>query len=405
MDSLQTKVRKQKNGELTFATFSDLHLFHPRTPTAWIIHSFWHAFPDTDASNDVDYLILAGDVFDHIENIPSSEFSLVMGWISKLLDMCYRRNIRLRILEGTPSHDRKQSHVFIEIAKAKQERCPDVRYIQDLCIDYEEAFDFHILYVPDEFHHDHDVVWELTKDRLREAGLDSVEVGIMHGSMDFQVPSFRNIRCHNSDNYASIVKWFTTIGHEHVKSVNKNIYAQGSLERLKHGEEDPKGHFRISVRDHDKATQTIHGEFNINKRAMPYKKVDVAGMGYEDALNKVTKIAEKILNEPTDWERFGIAGFIRLDINTELYSQGLLQACGELFPQIRWTKENVKTLKEEKENSVENDAMDFSLSDIQPITPTSLPSLLRDKLPNLPKHKDVDIDAIIKTFEEVTHAT
>lgn len=402
MDLPPLKVQRRQNGELTFVTLSDLHAFHPRVPTSWIIHSFWHAVPDTDESNDIDYLILAGDVFDHIEHIPSNEFALVMGWISKLLDMCYRRDIRLRILEGTPSHDRKQSHVFVEMAKAKGDQSPDVRYFQDLCIDYEEEFDFNVLYVPDEYHPDHDVIWELVCDRLREKGLDSVEVGVMHGSMDFQVPAFRNIRCHDSNRYLSIVKWFVTIGHEHVRSNKQHIYAQGSLERLKHGEEDPKGHYRFRV---NKASNEVHATFIVNKRAMPFRKVNVAGMAYEDALEKVTVVADKMLSIDNNWQRFKVAGFIRIDISTELYTHGLFQACQEKYPDIKWSKENVKDVKEEQLDNIENNAMDFSLSDVEPLTVTSLPSLIENKLKDLPKYSNLDIDAVMETFKEVANVT
>ena len=57
-------------------------------------------------------------------------------------------NIILRILEGTPSHDWKQSKLFIHLNDLTKAGT-DVKYIDSLSIEYIDKFGINVLY-PDE---------------------------------------------------------------------------------------------------------------------------------------------------------------------------------------------------------------------------------------------------------------
>lgn len=325
-----------------------------------------------ESAKDLDYVWFAGDVFDRIANLPQPEILLLHSWIGSFLIWCRENNIRLRILEGTPSHDRKQSKLFVEINELISKPA-DLRYIDVLCIDYEEDFDFHVLYVPDEWRHDPLVTWQEVLDEMRVKGLDKIDIGVMHGTMDFQVPKFINIPgVHNSNDYADITRWFITIGHQHVRSSYRNIYAQGSLDRLSQNEEAPKGHYRFLV-DMDK--DIVVPEFIVNKHAMPHRDVDVSGLPFDEAYQKATELAEEVLSLETTLE-VRYYGYIRLSLSEKHYSDGLLSSLKEKYPKLSWDRKVIT----EKKSEDENGSMDFHLEEAIVMTPNNATGIIEEEL-------------------------
>ena len=75
------------------------------------------------------------------------------------------------------------------------------------------------------------------------------------------------------------------IGHVHKSSQYGRIIAQGSFDRLSHGEEDPKGHMR--------ATRKTDGTHDIvfieNKKAKKYITISCLYLPIEDAISKIDK--------------------------------------------------------------------------------------------------------------------
>jgi DNA repair exonuclease SbcCD nuclease subunit len=270
---------------LNIAVISDIHLGHRKTRTKDIINGLYKAFPDNEETGELDIIFLAGDVFDRLLSLPEDDVTTIYIWIVSFVKMCAKRDIMIRILEGTPSHDWKQSYVFCTLAGFTQTPVY-LEYVDTLRIEYIEEFDINILYVPDE--------WDITPERTLEQvhsllaakGLEKVDFAIMHGQFEFQLPSFLNSKIprHNSAAYLDIVKEYIFIGHVHTHSTLDRIIAQGSFDRLAHGEENPKGHVRAVITPNSREFSFIE-----NKLAQVYKSITLDSLDIKQSLDFISK--------------------------------------------------------------------------------------------------------------------
>src|ERR1035437_2851089 len=268
---------------LNIVVFSDIHLFNKRNKTTDILKALkesmsWseHEIPDL--------LIFSGDVFDRLVDLAHDDITEVMLWIFQLLHYCERENIVIRILEGTPSHDWGQSKMFIDLACGMQ-FSGDIKYVNELSIEYIKKFDTNILYIPDEWENSTNETLEQVKELIYSKGLSQVDFCVMHGNFDFQLPShIKKIPRHDSSEYIRLVKYFTFIGHIHKHSKLENIIAPGSFDRLAHGEEEPKGYIRAIITLDSKEVFLIE-----NKLAKEYKTVNCCNMSLEETLEHITK--------------------------------------------------------------------------------------------------------------------
>ena len=276
-----------KSSELRQASVSDIHLGHKKTPTTEIIQNLFDAFPDTEETGKLDIIWFGGDLFDGPMSLYDPDVISIKIWAYAFLRMCKKRNIVVRILEGTPSHDWKQSRILATINEQAQIGV-DLKYVDTLSIEYIERFGIHVLYVPDEWTPETDDTWTQVTQLLQTYGLEQVDYAIMHGSFAYQLPAFVNVPVHQPERYLSIVRHYIFVGHIHKASQFERILANGSFDRLAHGEEEPKGHWRVTVRpDH---TDDI--VFVENTGAKIYKTVDCTELTVEDALKKLECVKE-----------------------------------------------------------------------------------------------------------------
>lgn len=271
------------------AVVSDIHLGNRRTTTAEIIANLEKAFPDDAETAQLDILFLAGDVFDDCLSLSDTEVLEIDIWIGRLLRVCKKHDIMVRVLEGTPSHDWKQSRRFTVINDVGHIGV-DLRYVADLSIEYIEKYDLNVLYVPDEWNNDTDVTLAEVKELMRGKGLDHVDLGIMHGHFDYQVPPVIKSPRHRSDEYEKIVTSAIFIGHDHTPSNQGIIHATGSFDRLKHGQEHPKGHRRAIIH-HTGPASVVFVE---NTTAKQYVTLDCTGLGVEDIITKTDEAAKAL---------------------------------------------------------------------------------------------------------------
>lgn len=273
---------KFKNGKLRIEEISDIHLGHPKTTTTEVLEGLYKAFPNTADMDDLDILFIAGDVFDRLLKFPDENVIEIRLWINRLLRMCKERDILIRVLEGTPSHDWKQSKHF-EIENESSEIGADLKYFSVLAVEYIEKFDCHVLYIPDEWKHSTDEIWLDVKKTLAEHGLEKVDFTVMHGAFSYQLPPHVPAPTHDPQRYMDITRHLVFVGHVHKHSVHERIIAAGSHNRLTHGEEEPKGHVRVDLFENGDHRIT----FIENKLAKLYKTVDCSGRSIEDALDQL----------------------------------------------------------------------------------------------------------------------
>lgn len=280
-NAVQSTFAPKRPGEIRTANLSDLHLAHPRTNVFHMVERLREMLPDNEETAALDIIFLAGDVFDHLLNLPQVEVDAIQEWVSDLLDLCAKHNILLRVLEGTPSHDWGQSQQFTNINESKL-RPAKLKYVETLSIEtIDELGGLTVLYVPDEWNAEAHTTKMQVMDLMRLHGLTQVDIGCMHGSFDYQLP-IDSVKNHDSSWYKSIVRYYITIGHIHIRSENDHILAQGSPDRFSHGEEAPKGHYRVFISPEKKVTW----KFVENTRAKIYETIDCRDMDLEHILNK-----------------------------------------------------------------------------------------------------------------------
>lgn len=268
-----------------YLVVGDIHLGHKRNPTNEIVANLNEFFEHYQRKNDLDILFIAGDVFDRLLDMTSVDIPEIMVWISRVVSYCGRFKIKLRVLEGTPSHDWMQSELFETIVKLHDSRV-DFKYVTALSVEKMEDLNLSVLYVPDEWNPSTETTFQQVQNLLKENGLVQVDIAIMHGCFSYQLPAQAvNIPKHSEANYLSAVKHYIHIGHVHTFSTYERIIAQGSIDRLTHGEEEPKGGVIASIRTPD----GDYYDFIENKQAKTFKTVILKKPDLDAAINQIDK--------------------------------------------------------------------------------------------------------------------
>ena len=326
--------------ELKIASISDIHLFHKKTTTQYIINNLNKYLVNDEFLCDINILFIAGDLFDDGIMFNNEDTSLVTLWVSKLLHICKRNNVTLRILEGTPSHDRNQSKIFLSINELLFGKDGvDLKYIKTLSIEYIDKYNINVLYVPDEWNHDNADTLIEVKQLLYVNKLEQVDFAIMHGQFEYQMPEIVNHNVkHDSSEYLKIVKHLIFIGHIHQHSSFDRIYSHGSFDRLRHGEEEPKGFIKATILK----DCNYKVEFIENKNAKTYKTVVCKNEDIDVTLNKLDKIVKKL----------NPGSFIKILTNTNNPIFTSLSICKERWPDIEWSMDT-------KDKDTENNKISF----------------------------------------------
>jgi hypothetical protein len=229
---------------LKIISISDIHLGNKIVKSEFIINNLNKYFSCSKELSDIDIIFLCGDIFDSGIYLPDTHTGAIQRWIVRVLHLCKKWNICLRVLEGTPSHDRKQSKQF-EILNDLFGIEADIKYIDKLSIEYIERFDINVLYLPDEWRGCVKDTENEVKELLQINNIMQVDYAVMHGNFEYQLPMINSLSAHESLFYLSIVKKYIFIGHIHNMSQSNRILAQGSFDRLAHNEEHNKGFFYI----------------------------------------------------------------------------------------------------------------------------------------------------------------
>ena len=321
-----------KGSSIKGASISDIHLGHLKTPTKLITSNLNTAFGDNASTAALDIIFLAGDVFDRMLQVPEPDAYVARAWAHRFLTICAKHRIVVRVLEGTPRHDRRQSRMFDEVIELTDLEL-DFKYVDVLTIEFIESLGINVLYIPDEWRHTPEETYSEVLQAMNDKQLSTVDFAIMHGCFEYQLPDVESVRrsAHRTENYLPLVTGFIFIGHHHVFSQYQHIVAHGSFDRLVHGEEGPKGHIRFEVgRDVKKIT------FVENKGAMQYRTVSVYDMSYTDVVEKI-----RALNLPE-------GSFVRTAGSIMDLGVRMLRHLKKDFPELVFTTPLVEKQKKEE---------------------------------------------------------
>lgn len=363
-----------KEKKLTILNISDWHLLHRRTPTESIIaeleqylfHDIWKH------TEKIDVIYISGDVFDDLVHLSTESLYKTFSWFYKMLLFCKRRNIRVRVLEGTPSHDWHQSQWLLHINE-NSEINADLKYFQVLDIEHCEITGMNILYIPDEWRPDPKVTYKEVLDLMKEKGIEKLDFAVMHGCFQYQlheiVKQQGKVPMHVEKDYLDIVKYHIMIGHVHRPSSYERILAPGSFSRLAHGEEEKKGGYLIEIYN----DETHKVQFIVNEGATIYKTIDVNHLTEDDDVIGFLRKATESLPVDSHVRIRGKQGHFAL-VNKMSYVRE--------FPQFIWS------IKVDQDDVDENDMPKLfdvddksDLEQYQPITIT------RDNVVDLIKNR------------------
>lgn len=279
--------------EIKYLELSDIHLGHARNTTSEIVNnlnSFFHDFKSSSPFVNLDYVFIAGDLFDGLLDLSDSDTYVIMEFLNRLAYFCARHEIALRVLEGTPSHDWKQSYLvkalvnFVSIPL-------DFKYVDTLFIEYHEKNDLRILYIPDEWTDSAETTYKQVLQLLKDNNITEVDLGIFHGYFTYQCKiGMQTTQAHDPEAYLSIVKHFINIGHIHTFTTYKRIIASGSFDRLSHGEEEPKGAVLCTIRE-DNNDEFLFIE---NKSAKIFKTITLKSNDIDQCYLQIEKVLAKI---------------------------------------------------------------------------------------------------------------
>lgn len=265
---------------LEYIVLSDIHLGHRNTPTKHIVKNLIH-YICSEANKDLDIIFIAGDLFDSLLELNTDVTHDCIHFITVLVKYCYSNNIKLRILEGTPSHDWQQSRVAIKINELKHNKC-NLRYFNTLEIEYMADLNIHILYIPDEWTSDHKSLELEIASKLQEYNIRNVDIAILHGQFKYQTLGKNYASFSYEEPYfLNLVKYYIHIGHYHTYSYFDRIIAQGSFDRLSHGEEEEKGYVRVKI------DNVFSYKFMPNENSYIYKTIPITKATTLDKLDAI----------------------------------------------------------------------------------------------------------------------
>jgi len=276
--------------QFSIFVLSDIHLGHNTNKTEDIIFNVRKLFKTYHTQiTKADMIAISGDTFDRLLSANSAEMIMIKQWLSELVLFCKGFNIKLRILEGTPSHDWKQVKIIYSIIEAL-DMDVDFRYVESLSIEHLDEEDINILYLPDEWNVTAKDIYKDVQLKLREHNLKTVDVIIMHGAFTFQLPDFIE-NLHNPDNYIDICKGPIICGHVHKHSVYKNILIPGSIDSLTHEDDDvKKGALMIHM---NLKNSTFKYRFLENKNRLKFRTIDVGNSNIQDIRSLLNKIKQR----------------------------------------------------------------------------------------------------------------
>jgi DNA repair exonuclease SbcCD nuclease subunit len=354
--------------KINYLVLSDVHLGHKRNSTENIITNldvFFDNYTNSSRYVSLDIIFIAGDLFDGLLDMNSLDIHLVQLWMDRLNRFCANHNILLRVLKGTPSHDWGQSSVFETVWKISQLK-NDFKYIDTLFIEYVEKYDLHVLYVPDEWASTTEETLDQVKHLLKDNNLKQVDIAIMHGMFNYQLPDVgRASSKHNEIEYLSLVRYFINIGHIHTHSVYERILAQGSFDRLAHGEEEPKGAMLMTL-DKENGNKYFFIE---NKQARVFKTLTLKSLDVDISVAYIEKKLSKI---PSD-------AYIRLKAAK---NHGIYVGFEQLkikFPFYNFSKMSLEDVDESAYNARVSVLMDTDYASIQ-INKENINSLLLEAI-------------------------
>lgn len=267
-----------------------------------------------EMDDDINIVFIAGDMFDRILKLNESAGVLAIEFMNKLLNLAYQKNIQVRLVKGTKTHDYNQLNIFLD----KELEYPTIfKIVQQRQV--EDIDGLKVLYLPEEYPSDFNGYY----DEFLEVEENTYDIIIGHGMIDFVtfVPDeddsenpVRSAPIFKSKQLMKISKGPIVFGHIHDKKNYKDqVYYTGSFSRYSFMDTDDKGYYIIN---HNIDDDEYEIEFVENEMAPTYMTIDMDK--YEELTEeKKIEIINEIKNE-NDFVRFKSSDKSSVDIIKKL---------------------------------------------------------------------------------------
>lgn len=368
------------NEDLVVEGLSDVHFFHRKTKPQKMLSSIRELYPDNEETAKINLLAITGDFFDRLVTFEDPDIYYPIMAARHLLGLCKKHDIVLRLLKGTNLHDRGQNHIFGLINDSEGYNV-DFKYVDTLSIEYIERFDINVLYLPDEWTHKSDLTFKQVTDLIHSRGLNKVDLALVHGGCTYQLPGVDSPALHDAVAWSEIVNLNILAGHIHTHSRYLKWVSVGSLERLKHAEEEAKGTIRVTYRNGEEV------EFvrRYNHNAKIYRTIDVKGLG-------VNEVESKIRDDKT----LVRGSSVRLEFTQDDPAVPITSTMREKFPELEISQ--IKTGA--KKTSVQGSTFTQKRFEFTPITTGSVKPLLNQRWSEQ-KVSDDDINFTLTLIDEI----
>lgn len=374
---------------IRYICLSDVHLNHDRNPTSRIVGNLFHFFSQFEkgsAYGKLDLIVIAGDLFDSLMDCVQSDLFEALTFLSFLVKFCERNDVILRISEGTPGHDWKQSRL-LDIVSSLENTKADVRWVQGLEIEHLKDLGLDILYVPDEHSSSAEETLRQVRELMMEKGLTQVDLSFMHGMFTYQMAGIPGKHdTHDEASYLSLTRHFINIGHVHTFSTYDRIIAQGSFDRLAHGEEEAKGAVYCEIFPDGDGVD--HYVFVENKNALIFKTVSLSNGTMESALLKLDKVAGKLLE----------GSYLRIKApKLHPVYQGF-EEIKKRYPSLHLSKLNEEEEKEHQKALEDSTLLQYTSIEI---TPENVVSLIMEEVDGVEKIDAADKHLLRQLLENI----
>jgi hypothetical protein len=363
---------------------SDFHLGSNTTPIEYIVESLDRLMTNDKVYSENELIIFAGDILHRLLTHPSKEAKMSRDWMTRAIDLGIKHHTTILSLEGTPMHDWKQSK-FMQEFNNTREQPADFHYAERVTIEYIESLDIHVLFVPDEAHDNCKLTEIAVMEQLKLHGIEQVDLTIIHGQFPHHFPPHvrdKGMDFHDPDFYLGITRHFIFCGHIHTHGIYKRIVTHGSIERLDHGYESPKGvvGFELHLDDPSKSRCW----FIENKGAMTYRTIKIGDVGLEEA---ITQVREEAC-------RYSDGSHLRISAKANHPITALLREFKREFPMFHWTMHRDKD--KGKKTKVDEVATPRVVRSNVMITSDNIKELLSEKLSVYSEEKRINILRVLE---------
>ena len=228
-------------------------------------------FLDFIEKKSLDFIVILGDWFDKKINLNSKDAKYSTVFFERICQICVDNSIKLRIIQGTESHDNSQLEVLEILAKNKP---VDFKVFYE--VEEEELFpDFNVLYVPEEYINSIDEKYGKYMNKKYDMifGHGMIQEVKFAALIQSSETTMKKAPIFKSKMLCDMCYGPIFFGHIHTKDIfNDRLYYVGSYSRWKFGEEEDKGFYYVK---YENDTKEFEAKFIVNDKAMKYDTIEI----------------------------------------------------------------------------------------------------------------------------------